>query len=513
MTAKSGSRSSVNYKPVDASYFKTRQLRRHAGVFTLWMMGVGAVIAGDYAGWNIGLADGGFGGLLISLLIVGFLYICLCSSIGEMSAALPHTGGAYSFARTALGPWGGYTTGLAENIEFVLAPGGNIFFLSAYLASITGTSMEWLPAWWILGYAVMLVLSTRGIELTMRVLVWITIAATLVLVFFFVIAIPEVDIAKNALNIASDGSLLPEGNGPWLPFGWTGVLATLPFAVYMFLAVEQLPLAAEEANNPTRDMPRALILSVVTLFFLAIGMLVFSASISTGSHALGSASDLLLDNFKALLGEGWARFLALAAVLGLGASFFAGSFACGRNIYSLSRAGYFPTAASVTNARTQTPDRALLSGSGMALLALLVIWYLGGKDDIAFMGGFLVSMIGFAGMVSYLLQSISFIRLRKRFPGIHRPFVSPLGNFGAYFTILVCIVTLGYLFINPVYQWAAVTVLVWYLIGLAYFMFYRRHHLILSPEEEFAVSGGVHGRTIEEVEGELEAQATGSQAG
>lgn len=506
MGADKVSQGGVNYKAVDASYFERRQLRRHAGVFTLWMMGVGAVIAGDYSGWNIGLADGGFGGLLISLLVVGFMYVCLCASIGEMSAALPHTGGAYSFARTALGPWGGYTTGLAENIEFVLAPGGNMFFMSAYLASITGTSMDWLPVWWIGGYAVMLLLSTRGIELTMRVLVWVTVAAILVLVFFFVISIPQVDVAKNALNIAEGGGLLPEGNGPWLPFGMTGILATLPFAVYMFLAVEQLPLASEEAKNPTRDMPRALLLSVVALFFLAVGMLFFSASISTGAHALSSASDLLLDNFKALLGEGWAKVLALTAVLGLGASFFAGSFACGRNIYSLSRAGYFPTTVSVTNPKTQTPDRALVTGSGLALIALLVIWFLGGKNDIAFMGGFLVSMIGFAGMISYLLQSISFIRLRQRYPTIKRPFVSPLGNFGAYVTIVVCLVTLGYLFVNPLYQWAAITVMVWYLVGLAYFAFYRRHRLVLSPEEEFAVTGGAHGQSIEEVESDLATQ-------
>ncbi len=96
----------VTYQSVDGTYFEQRQLKRHAGLFTLWMMGVGAVIAGEYSGWNFGLAQGSFGGLLIGAIIIGFMYICLCSSIGEMSAALPHTGGAYSFSRTALGPEG-----------------------------------------------------------------------------------------------------------------------------------------------------------------------------------------------------------------------------------------------------------------------------------------------------------------------------------------------------------------------------------------------------------------------
>ena len=50
------------------------------------------------------------------------LYIGLCFSVAELSAALPHTGGAYSFARASMGPWGGYITGLAENMEYILTP-------------------------------------------------------------------------------------------------------------------------------------------------------------------------------------------------------------------------------------------------------------------------------------------------------------------------------------------------------------------------------------------------------
>lgn len=488
----------VTYQSVDEAYFEQRQLKRHAGLFTLWMMGVGAVVAGEYSGWNIGLSQGGFGGMLFGALIIGFMYVCLCSSISEMSAALPHTGGAYSFARTALGPWGGFTTGLAENIEFVLAPGANMFFMASYLAAIFGTPDGWLPLWWVAGYIVMLGLSVRGLELSMRVVVWITVAAVLVLLFFFAVALPHVDFVRHALNVGADGKALPEGAGPWLPFGLTGIMLSLPFGVYMFLAVEQLPLTAEEAKNPTRDMPRALILSILTLIALALGVLFFSASIPPGAHAMGSSGEPLLDGFRTIFGDGWAKLLAGVAVLGLAASFFAGSFASGRNIYSLSRAGYLPTVLSVTNPRTKTPNIALATGAGFALIVLLAIWFLGGKDNVAFMAGFLVSMIVFAGMVSYILQSIAYLRLRKLYPDIARPFRSPFGAFGAYATIGICILTLGYQFFDPLYRWAAIAAAAWYLIGLGYFGFYRRHRLVLSPEEEFAVSGGTRGRPLGE---------------
>jgi ethanolamine permease len=488
----------VTYQDVDKGYFENRKLQRHAGLFTLWMLGVGAVIAGEYSGWNLGLSQGGFGGMFIATVVIGFLYICLCFSIAEMTAALPHTGGAYSFSRTTMGPWGGYSTGLAENIEFVVAPAGNMFFMSAYLSAIFGTPMEYLPLWWIAGYAVMLLLSMRGLELSMRFVVVITVAAIATLVVFCLMAIPHLDFAKYALNIGVDAAgnrvELPDGNGDWLPFGWNGVFLALPFAVYMFLAIEQLPLTAEESKSPTKDMPRALVLGIFTLIALALAILFFNSSIPKGAFALGTSGEPLLDGFRAILGDGWAKLLALVAVVGLAASFFAGSFASGRNIYSLSRAGYFPTGLSVTNPKTNTPNVALLSGSVMALIMLFAIWFTVGKGDMAFMGGFIVSMLVFAGMVSYILQSIAFIRLRMRHPAIARPFKSPFGIFGAVAIIIICVLTLAYQFLDPVYQTAAIAALAWYAVGMAYFALVRRSKLVLSPEEAFALSGGRQGR-------------------
>ena len=112
----------VSYHIPGKDYFEKRELRRHAGVFSLWALGVAAVISGDFSGWNLGFAVGGWGGMFIGTIIISIMYLGLTYSIAEMSPALPHTGGAYSFARTAFGPWGGFITGIAENIEYVLTP-------------------------------------------------------------------------------------------------------------------------------------------------------------------------------------------------------------------------------------------------------------------------------------------------------------------------------------------------------------------------------------------------------
>jgi ethanolamine permease len=87
----------VAYQEKDDAWFEARQLRRHAGLGSLWALGVGAVISGDFFGWNFGLAAGGFGGMLLATLIAVILYGGICASIAELAAALPHAGGAYSF--------------------------------------------------------------------------------------------------------------------------------------------------------------------------------------------------------------------------------------------------------------------------------------------------------------------------------------------------------------------------------------------------------------------------------
>src|SRR5690242_21374100 len=143
----------TNYSKRDVGYFAKRRLRRHARVLHLWAMGVGAVISGDFFGWNFGLAAGGFGGMLAALLVMTVMYAGLCFSIAEMSPALPHAGGAYSFARTSMGPWAGYITGIAENIEFVLTPAVIVFFISSYLSAIFETAPAFQPVYWVLCYA------------------------------------------------------------------------------------------------------------------------------------------------------------------------------------------------------------------------------------------------------------------------------------------------------------------------------------------------------------------------
>ena len=148
--------SSVTYVKTGEDYFKKRQLKRTAGAFGLWAIGISAVISGDFSGWNGGIAQAGWGGMLVAAIVVYVMYVLMLNSISEMASAMPHTGGAYSFARAAMGPWGGFFTGLAETIEYVMTAATIVYFSSAYadaiLTDLTGFSLDdaglqWV--WWL----------------------------------------------------------------------------------------------------------------------------------------------------------------------------------------------------------------------------------------------------------------------------------------------------------------------------------------------------------------------------
>jgi ethanolamine permease len=495
---------SVTYTQTDSDYFAKRGLRRYARVWSLWALGVGAVISGHYSGWNFGLAHG-FGGMLIALFVIAAMYWGLIFSIAEMSPALPHTGAAYSFARSALGPWGGMFTGLAESIEYIMTPAVIVFFIGSYMTAIFETPTEAQPLWWAASYAVFLFLNLRGVELSFRVSVLVTLGALAVLAIYWVSALPHFDFGRWALNIGvgPDGAPveLPDGNGSWLPFGLNGALVSLPFAVWLFLAIEQLPLAAEESYDPKADMPKGLIYGMATLMASALLITFLNSGVGStdpdkmrGAFSLSTSAEPLLDGFRVIYGTGTAKLLAFLAVIGLIASFHTIIYAYGRQIYSLSRAGYYLPFMSVTHGKHKVPHMALYSGTVVGFLIMLVVWFvLGSEKGGALIGGTLLNMAVFGAMISYAMQGLSFIVLRRNMPNIKRPYRSPLGVPGAVVTVVIALVTIYYQLQDPVYQNAVYGAAIWYVLGMLYFAFVGRHKLVLSPEEEFALTGGEHG--------------------
>ncbi|TFC93753.1 amino acid permease [Cryobacterium sinapicolor] len=480
--------SGVTYTTAEAGYFEKRRLRRSAGIWGLWGLAVAAVISGDFSGWNFGIDFAGFGGMLIAFALLIVMYYGMIFAIGEMASAMPHTGGAYSFARAALGPWGGFVTGLAETIEYVATTAVIVYFSASYADGITSELLGVsLPAWvwWAILYAAFIGLNAAGAAISFRFAIVVSIISIgILLVFSVMAAFSGLFSVDNLFDIAPEA-----GQSEFLPYGVVPILFALPYAMWFFLGIEELPLAAEEAHDPVRDIPRAGLIARSTLIVTGILVLVLNTGI-VGASNIATAGEPLLDGFRAMVGDEAAAVLALFALVGLLASLQGIMFAYGRNMYSLSRAGYYPKFLSLTG-RRQTPAVALLVGALIGFVALILVDALGGAGGVA--GAIVLNIAVWGAVIAYILQMISFVVLRKKYPNANRPYRSPWGVPGAVIAGILSLAIFFGFFINEPARPAIAAIAVVYVVMLLIFALYGRKRLVLSPEEEYAVSGGLHG--------------------
>ncbi|WP_415948724.1 ethanolamine permease [Streptomyces sp. KLOTTS4A1] len=453
-------------------YLKRRALRRgSAGWLLLTGLGVAYVVSGDFSGWNFGLAEGGFGGLAIAMVLMGLMYVCMVFSLAELSAILPTAGGGYGFARRALGPWGGFLTGTAILIEYVLAPAAISIFIGDYVESLGLFGLE--SGWpvYLACFVIFIGIHLWGVGEALRFSFVVTGIAVTALLIFAIGAFTEFD-ASGLNDIAVDTEAF--GASSWLPFGLLGIWAAFPFGMWFFLGVEGVPLAAEETREPARTLPKAIRWSMAILVVLAL-LTFFAAAGARGSAAIQEAGNPLVE---ALQPDGepttLSRIINYAGLAGLVASFFSLIYAGSRQLFALSRAGYLPRFLSLTSGRKAPYLGLLVPGAiGFALAA--------STGD----GARMLNIAVFGATISYALMSLSHIVLRRREPGLDRPYRTPGGTWTSGTALTLALSALVATFLVDVT--AAFIALLVYVVAIAYFGIHSRHHLVAqAPEEEFA---------------------------
>jgi ethanolamine permease len=470
----------VEYERVGQEYMEQRQLQKGAAGWVLLAgLGVAYVISGEFAGWNFGLAEGGWGGLLIATILMAVMYTAMVYSLAELSAAIPVAGAGYGFARRAMGVWGGFLTGTAIVIEYAIAPAAIVAFIGAYVESLIGFGG---PLVYLIFYAIFIGMFLYGTGEALRLMFIITAVAVAAIAVFVIGMIPHFDPA-NMFNIAPTDAA---GASSFLPFGYLGIWAALPFAIWFFLGIEGLPLAAEETRDPERDMPRGLIVAMFALLLFAALILLFAPA-GGGSEEIQESGAPLTDALASPNAYGGKNvlftFVNVVGIAGLIASFYSLIYAYSRQIFALSRAGYIPRWLSLTSRRHAPWVALVVPGIIGFLLAL------SGQGDLLI----LVSVFG--ATISYVLMMLAHIILRYREPDLERPYKTPGGvvTSGVALVLGVAAVVAGFLVDPRVLIGAAIV----YAIMIAYFAIYSRHHLVAqAPEEEF--------EAIERAEAELD---------
>lgn len=396
------------------------QLRQTLGPLTLWGLGVGYVISGEYFGWNLGLQAGGSFGLLTAFLIVTTMYVTFVFSYVELACAIPRAGGGFVYGLRGLGPFGGYLTGVAQVIEFVFAP-------PAIAMAVGANAQIWFPNLdprlvALVCYVVFTALNIWGVQQ----------AATFELVVS-VLAVGEILLFVGLVSPHFEWSNYTAS--PW-PNGWWGCFAALPFAVWFYLAIEGVANVAEEARNPQRDVAIGFGSALATLVVLATLVMVFAVGVGGWERVVFHPEDLSVTDagtitiaakavpsdsplplaLRQILPPNAAMSHLLVGVGGLGliASLNGILLIAGRALFEMGRVGYLPRALGRASTVTQTPVVALLVNLGVGIIAILL------ADT-----GLLITLAALGAVTLYPLSMQALINLRHREPDLPRPFRTP----------------------------------------------------------------------------------------
>ena len=384
----------------------TGELNRTLTPLMLWGLGVGYVISGMYFGWNLGLEKGGTLGLGIATFFIIIMYVTFTFSYCELASAIPKAGGAFDYAKRALGPNWGFIAGMAQNIEFIFAPPAIAFAIGAYF----NLFFPQIPIIYIAicSYILFTGLNIYGVKAAAIFELFITIFAVGELLLFAGITLPHVEISNLKHNA--------------LPNGWSGMFAAIPFAIWFFLGIEGVANVAEETIKPQSTILIGFGSAIATLVVLCILTFVSSTGVA-GWEAIvykadGTASDSPLPlALGRVVGESNALYHLLIAIglFGLVASFHGLILAAGRASFEFGRVNYAPAILGRVHPKFKTPANALILNMLIGIGALLT----GRTAEI-------ITISVFGAITLYIISMITVFALRLKEPGLRRPFRVPL---------------------------------------------------------------------------------------
>ncbi|MER0126747.1 ethanolamine permease [Franconibacter daqui] len=408
-------------------------LKRTLGSFRLWGIAVGLVISGEYFGWSYGWSQAGTMGFLIVALAIAAMYCAFIFSFTELTTAIPHAGGPFAYAYRAFGPTGGFIAGFATLVEFAFAPPAIAMAIGAYL----NVQFPSLDAKWVAcaAYVIFMTLNILGVGIAATFELIVTLLAIFELLVFMGVVSP----GFSWSNFTANGWA---GSETFSSLALPGMFAAIPFAIWFFLAIEGASMAAEEAKDPKRTIPRALGGGIITLTLLAVGVMIFAGGVGDW-RTLSNINDPLPQAMKIIVGanSGWLHMLVWLGLFGLVASFHGIIMGYSRQIFSLARAGYLPASLARINRRTRTPHLAILAGGVVGIAAIF-------SDSLITINGMpltasIVTMSVFGAIVMYIVSMASLFKLRRSEPGLERPFRAPLYPLAPAFALGMAVLCLA----------------------------------------------------------------------
>ena len=474
-------------KAVNADISDT-PLRRCLSAFDLTILGIGAIIgAGIFVLTGIAAATKAGPAIVLSYVVAGLACGFTALAYAELASAVGGCGSAYGYAYAGLGEIVAWVIGWDLILEYGVATATVAIGWSGYVSSFLKSQGIVLPELWQhanISVPLAAILHLVHVHVPMGLAAdaakggFVNAPAALIILVLSVLLAVGVRQSASLNNLMVVIKLVaiaifigvaavnvhPRNWNPFAPFGWPGVMAGAGKIFFAYIGFDAVSTAAEEANNPQRDVPIGIVVSLMVcsvLYIVVAGLLTGIVPYPTLNTAAPVADSMLR------LGYPWAALLISAgAIAGLTTVMLVLYYALTRIVLAMSRDGLLPPVFSAVHPRTRTPLRVIM------LFGIL----------IAAIAGFtpidqVVNLVNIGTLAAFVLVCAGVMVLRRTRPELPRPFRAPGGFWVPSLGIIFCV----YLMLSlPVITW--IRFVVWLALGLALYFSYSQRNSLLQKE-------------------------------
>jgi APA family basic amino acid/polyamine antiporter len=448
------------------------ELKRTIGLWSLSAIGIGGTIGtGIFFILSQAVPLAG-PAVIFSFLLAGIVAGLTAVCYAELACAVPVAGSSYSYTYATLGEFVAMGVGACLLLEWGVAGAavavGWSEYLNQFIGNVFGVQIPEalsnapeqggiinLPAVvLIIMCAALLIRGTSESAKTNAIMVVIKIC---VLIMFIVIGVQ----GWNADNLDN-----------FTPFGFAGVTAATGVIFFSFVGLDSVAAAGEEAKNPRRNLPLAIMIALgtVTLLYVLVALIGVAAQSTEKFDGQEAGLAQILEN---VVGASWpGTVIAAGAIISIFSVTLVSIYGQTRILFAMSRDGMIPEIFHRVNPRTLTPIH-------NTVIVAIVIGLMAGLIPI----NFLAEMTSIGTLVAFIAVSIGVMVLRRTAPDLPRSFKVPL------YPVTPILSIAGALWI--VYNLRPITIyvfLIWVAVAFLFYFFYSRHHSHLGRSEQVGLA-------------------------
>jgi len=439
-------------------------LKRVLSPFELLLLGIGATVgAGIFIVTGVAAGDYAGPAVIISFAISGIVAVFAAMCYVELASMIPCAGSAYTYAYAGLGEVFAWIIGWDMILEYSFSISAVAAGWSGYIASLTSGAGVPLPSALVNPYGVsggivnlpavlvilfiiaLLILGVRQSAAVNSLIVLVKIGAILLFLF---LAVRHIDAANYT---------------PFMPYGWNGVMAGAAVVFFAYIGFDAVTTAAEETENPRRNLPIGIIGSalIVMVLYVAVAVVLTGIVPYTSLHNNGAPISYALG----AIGIPWGSALvSVGAIAGLTSVLIVTLYGQTRIFFAMARDGLLPSFLAYVHPVFRTPVTVtLITGAVTALIAGLLPL------------GIIVELVNIGTLTSFMIVAVIVLVLRRTDPDAPRAFRTPLVPVVPVLCVIFCLTLATFL--------PAVTLLrflVWLIVGLAVYFLYGRYHSVLA---------------------------------